>query len=255
MAAGFDAGAELALVARRFRAEGSAARAAGEKAYMKSALRFHGVGARGVRAAAAEVVARHPELTRAQLRALVDAAYRTDFFDLRSAGIGLLEKRHRLLERADLPWLIGLARASACWAHVDWLAAKVVGPVLLRAAPDLKEISAWARDEDFWVRRTALLAQLDELRAGRGDFQLFARIAAPMLGEKELFIRKAIGWVLRDVSRRRPELTFEFLRAHPGEPSGLTFREASRRLPEAMRRALQPPAPRAGAARRARARA
>lgn len=238
----FDAEAEVAKVARRFRAEGSPERAAGEKAYLKSALRFHGVGLPGVRAAAKELLARHPELTRAQLRALVDAAYRTDFHDLRSAGIAVMEKRHRLLEREDLPWLVGLVRTSANWAHVDWLATKVVGPVLLRASPSLKELSAWAKDEDsFWVRRTALLAQLDELRAGRGDFELFARIAAPMLPEKEFFIRKAIGWVLRDVSRRRPELTFGFLRAHAGKPSGLTFREASRHLPAEMRETLALP--------------
>jgi len=64
-----------------------------------------------------------------------------------------------------------------------------------------------------------------------------------MLPERELFIRKAIGWVLREVSRRRPELVFDFLRAHPEEVSGLTFREASRHLPEPMRRELVPPSP------------
>lgn len=242
----FDVDAEIAQVARRFRAEGSAERAAFQRAYLKSELRFHGVGIPRVRAAAAELLARHRELTRGQIRALVEAAYRTDFHDLRSAGIAALEKRHRLLEREDLPWLIDLVRTSANWAHVDWLAIKVVGRVLGRTSPELVEISTWARDAHLWVRRTALLAQHDELRAGRGDFPLFARIAAPMLPEREFFVRKAIGWVLRDVSRRRPELTFEFLRAHAGKVSGLTFREASRHLPEAMRRELEPPS-RAGA--------
>ena len=96
----------------------------------------------------------------------------------------------------------------------------------------------WARDSDFWVRRAALLAQLDQLRAGGGDFPLFAALAAPMLPEKEFFIRKAIGWVLREVGHRRPQLAFEFLRAHRAQLSGLTLREGSRRLPPAMRAAL-----------------
>lgn len=248
----FDAGAEIEAVAQRFRAEGSAERATSERAYMKSGLQFHGVGMPGVRAAAKELLARHPSLTRSELRALVDAAYRTDFHDLRSAAIAVMEKRHGLLERADLPWLIDLVRTSANWAHVDWMAVKMVGPVV-NGEP--KEIGRWAKDEDFWVRRTALLAQLDELRAGRGDFDLFARIAAPMLGEREFFIRKAIGWVLREVSKRRPELTFRFLQAHDGEPSGLTFREASKYLPAAMQRQLRAPERRAAAAPKARARA
>ncbi len=59
-----------------------------------------------------------------------------------------------------------------------------------------------------------------------------------MLTEKEFFIRKAIGWVLREVGRQRPQLAFEFLRAHRAQLSGLTLREGSRRLPPAMRAAL-----------------
>ncbi|HYV48525.1 MAG TPA: DNA alkylation repair protein [Myxococcaceae bacterium] len=234
---GLDVRAEIEGIARRFRAEGDAGRAAAERAYLKSELKFHGVGMPGVRAAAKELLARHPGVTRQELRALVDAAYRTDFHDLRSAAIAVMEKRVRLLEKADLPWLIELVRVSANWAHVDWLAVKMVGPVV---GSDAKELARWAKDApSFWVRRTALLAQLDELRGGRGDFQLFARIAAPMLGEKELFIRKAIGWVLREVSKKRPELVFDFLKAHEGEPSGLTFREASKYLPPAMQKTLK----------------
>jgi len=125
-------------------------------------------------------------------------------------------------------------RASACWAQVDHLATKVIGSI----AGVNARLRGWARDPDFWVRRTALLAQHDALRAGAGDFELFAEIAAPMLEEREFFVRKAIGWVLREVSKRRPELTAAFLREHAGRVSGLTFREGSRRLPAAMRAAL-----------------
>ena len=98
---------------------------------------------------------------------------------------------------------------------MDWLATKVVGPPGGGPArgPPKSQLQRWAKDEHLWVRRTALLAQLDALRAGGGDFALFAALAAPLLAEKEFFIRKAIGWILRDVSRRRPELTFDFLHA------------------------------------------
>jgi 3-methyladenine DNA glycosylase AlkD len=207
---------------------------------MKSALKFHGVGVPGVRAAAAALVKAHPELTREDVRALADAAYATDFFDVRSAAIAVMEKRVKLLQRGDVPWIISLVRKSACWAQVDWMATAVVEPLLERTSPGLPEVKAWAADEDFWVRRTALLAQLRALRSGGGDFPLFARIAAPMLPEKEFFIRKAIGWVLREVSKERPELVFQFLRAHQGQVSGLTFREASKYLPEELKRKLAP---------------
>lgn len=61
-----------------------------------------------------------------------------------------------------------------------------------------------AGDEDFWIRRSAILALLPGVRAGRPDLARFTRYAEPMLTETEFFIRKAIGWVLREISRRDP---------------------------------------------------
>ena len=228
--------AAVAFFEKRFAAAGSAARADSERAYMKSALRFHGVDAKTVRAACADFTRSHPALDHDGVVAAVDALYATDWFDLRSAGVGLLERTRELLTPADAAWLIALVRQSACWAHVDWLATKIV-PCALPDKPG-KLLRGWARDDDFWVRRTALLAQLDELRAGRGDFELFGALAVPMLADKEFFIRKAIGWVLRDTSKKRPALVADFVRAHGERMSGLTRREATRRLPEHLQQTL-----------------
>jgi 3-methyladenine DNA glycosylase AlkD len=232
-----EAGA-VAFFRARFRAAGDARDAAAQKAYMKSALAFHGVDQKMVRGACAEFCAAHPELERASLRAAVDALYASEWFDLHSAAVGLLERKRALIGTADARWLIGLVRASACWAHVDWLATKIVPRALGSEPARARTLRTWARDRDFWVRRTALLAQLDELRAGGDDFALFEELAVPMLGEREFFIRKAIGWVLRDVSRKRPELTFAFAKRHGAAMSGLTWREATRRLPSSLRAKL-----------------
>ena len=97
----------------------------------------------------------------------------------------------------------------------------------------------WSTDDDFWIRRASMLAQLPALRAGGGDFELFASVASSMIGEKEFFIRKAIGWVLRDVSKKRPGLAFDFLLDHIDQVSGLTLREGSKYLPEQQRAELR----------------
>ena len=73
------------------------------------------------------------------------------------------------------------------------------------------------------------------MRRGEGDFPLFERLAVPMLGETEFFIRKAIGWILREVSKRRPGLTVAFVRRHAAQLSGVTWREASKYIPPADR--------------------
>ncbi|HEX8792335.1 MAG TPA: DNA alkylation repair protein [Polyangiaceae bacterium] len=215
----------------RFAALGTAEGAAGAKAYMKSELRFHGVDAKTLRTEAVAFCKAHPQMDRAALVANVDALFATDAFDLRSAAVGLLERKWKLLEPTDGPWLGELARSAACWAHVDWLVTKVIAPLLQddRSLPSL--VRRWARDDSFWVRRTALLAQLPALRRGGGDFALFTEIAAPMLEEREFFIRKAIGWVLREVSKKRPKLVQAFLAKHRARCSGVTLREATKYLP------------------------
>ena len=122
----------------------------------------------------------------------------------------------------------------------------VIGGVAGESKTALRRLPVWARDDNFWVRRTALLAQLRQLSHEAGDFALFARLAAPMLGEREFFIRKAIGWVLREVSKKRPTLVFRFLRDHREEVSALTLSEGAKYLPAAQRRALGLTARRSG---------
>jgi 3-methyladenine DNA glycosylase AlkD len=219
----------------RFTAIGASARAESERAYMKSELQFHGVDAAQLRAECAAFCKAHPEMDRASLRATVDALFATSWFDLRSAAIALLERKWKLLEPADAPWLVELARAGACWAHVDYLVTKAIDPLIHANPRLLAKTRAWAKDPSFWVRRTALLAQLAPLRRGGGDFALFAELAEPMLDETEFFIRKAIGWVLREVSKKRPELVRDFLLAHGARASGVTWREATKYLPPAMK--------------------
>jgi 3-methyladenine DNA glycosylase AlkD len=224
---------------RRYRAAGTPARASGTKAYLKSDLRFYGTTMPDIRGAANDFARGHPDLSRSELRRIVDDLWSTDVFELRSAGVALLSRYSVLLEDRDLPWLLGFVRASKTWAHVDWLAADVIGGVVGESKIALRRLPVWARDDNFWVRRTALLAQLRQLSHEAGDFALFARLAAPMLGEREFFIRKAIGWVLREVSKKRPKLVFEFLREHRDRVSTLTLNEGAKYLPATQRRALR----------------
>ena len=223
---------------RRYRAAGTPARAEGTKAYLKSDLRFYGTTMPDIRTSANDFARANPDLSRGDLRKIVDELWSTDVFELRSAGIALLSKYSALLEERDLPWLLGFVRRSKTWAHVDWLATDVIGGVVGQSKTDLRRLPVWARDDNFWVRRTALLAQLRPLSHEAGDFRLFARIAAPMLGEREFFIRKAIGWVLREVAKKRPALTYGFLREHVGRVSGLTLREGAKYLPAEHREEL-----------------
>jgi 3-methyladenine DNA glycosylase AlkD len=228
----------VAFFTKRLRRAGSAARAKGEKAYLKSDLGFWGTGQDAIRAAVRAYCLAHPDLTRAELRAVAEMLYAADVHELRAAAIGVLERERETLVDRDLPWLIALVRKSRSWAYVDWIAPKVIGDVIARNPRSRKRLAGWAKDDDFWVRRAALLAEHEALRAGGGDFALWSRLAEPMLDEREFFIRKAIGWVLREVSKKRPELSYEFLRKHRDRVPSLSLREGAKYLPASKRRAL-----------------
>jgi 3-methyladenine DNA glycosylase AlkD len=229
---------KLTKLDRELRAVARPHRAAGEKAYLKSDLVFYGVMVPDYRRIAAEYAAARPELDRRELKAVAVAAFKTDVFDLRSVAIALLDRRRALLEERDLPWLLDLVDASKTWAHVDWIAVTVIGDVVGRYPASLRWLPIWAKQKNFWIRRTAILAQLPQLKRGEGDWPLFTRIAAGMLHEKEFFIRKSIGWVLREVSKKHPKPVYDFIRAHQDGMSGLTLREGAKYLSDAQRKTL-----------------
>ena len=219
--------------------QGTTKRALQEKRYLKSKLEFLGVGVPRVRREALAFVRAQPEMDRRELRALAEVAWASDVHELRSVAIGILERRSDALTSADAAWLLRLVESSDTWAHIDWLSIKVFGALTARHTALGATLDRWAQHDSFWVRRAALLSFHDALRAGEGDFDHFARLAVPMLGEPEFFIRKAIGWVLRTASLARPELVVAFVAEHGGALSGLTFREATRRLPAAAQRKLE----------------
>jgi 3-methyladenine DNA glycosylase AlkD len=117
------------------------------------------------------------------------------------------------------------------------LSGYVTGALLVAHPEAAEAIDAWASDEDFWVRRSVLLSQLEPLKAG-ASLERFGRHADAMLDEKEFFIRKAIGWVLRDHAKRRPDEVFEWLRPREARASGVTMRDAVKYLSPAQRDAV-----------------
>lgn len=220
---------------RRFRELGREERAAAEKRYLKSELDHFGVDVKGLRGEIGAFTRQHPDLVREDLLALVDELWGSRWHELRATAIGLLEAYVDLLVSKDAALVERMIRQGANWAYVDWLAIRVAGPLATRHVAVRKRLDRWSRHRSLWLRRASMLALLLELRAGRGDYERFARYAASMLHEREFFVRKAIGWVLREISKKRPELTIEFVEQHLGELSGLTLREGIKRLAPAVR--------------------
>jgi 3-methyladenine DNA glycosylase AlkD len=212
------------------KAAGDPERAVQEKRYLKSELRHWGTSMPAIRRVASAFAKAHPDLGHAELVALVEELWAEPVHERRVAAVELLDAYGPRLEARDLRLVERLIRESRTWALVDGLAATVAGGLVERFPELGRALDRWAVDEDFWVRRAALLALLVPLRRGGGDFERFGRYADAMLEEREFFIRKAIGWVLRDTGRKRPALVARWLRPRAARASGLAVREAVKYL-------------------------
>lgn len=221
--------AVVAGVDAALRSRAAPGRAAAEKAYLKSDLEHYGCSVPAVRAVAREAFRSGP-LDHDGLVALARDLWSAPVHERRLAAVELLVLGAELLGPGDMPLLERLLREARPWALVDPLAASVVGAVVARHPEAAATLDRWAGDDDVWLRRSALLALLGPLRRGEGDFERFSRYADALLDDRRFFVRKAIGWVLRDTARKRPGLVHEWLLPRARRASGVTLREAVKPL-------------------------
>ncbi len=216
-------------------------RAEQERRYLKSDLRHLGVPVPAIRAAIRDALATHPADGHDEVAALVETLWDTEpaVHERRMAAAEVLRARVAVLGPDDLVLIERLLRTSGTWALVDAIAPWSLAD-LADAHPEVDAaVARWGADDDLWIRRSALLRHLRPLREGRGDLAAFGAVADPLLADREFFVRKATGWVLRDASRRNPDAVAAWIEPRAAAMSSLTFREATRRLPEADRERLR----------------
>jgi 3-methyladenine DNA glycosylase AlkD len=232
-----DVPALAARIDASLRVAGTPERAASERRYLKSKLTHYGATVWEIRKAVRQI----GDLDHDSLIALVRLLWERPVHERRAGAAFLLDADASTLTPDDLALLEDLIRASKTWALVDVLAGDVVGMLRMRH-PDVAEtLRRWAGDDDFWVRRSALLAHLLPLRNGGAfarDFAAFGELAEPMVEEKEFFIRKAIGWVLREAGKKDPAEVYAWTAPRTQRLSGISIREAVRYLPEKRREEL-----------------
>jgi 3-methyladenine DNA glycosylase AlkD len=213
---------------QRLRAEGTPERAEGEKRYLKSDLEFLGATVWQIRSAVKDLT---PPMDHDTLVATVVDLWAVPIFERRMAAVFLLERNIDRLGVEDLALMERLVRESKTWALVDGLAGDVLGGLVGRDSAAVSPVmDRWAGDSEFWIRRSSLLAELGPIRDGHPLDRFLGR-ADQMLGEREFFIRKAIGWVLREAGKRRPDDVAAWLAPRTHRASGVTMREAVKYLP------------------------
>ncbi|MFA6070719.1 MAG: DNA alkylation repair protein [Janthinobacterium sp.] len=207
-------------------------RAAPMQAYMRDQFVFLGVAAPQRRLAVKALLA---DLKGVGADALLDHAHllwQQPQREYQHVALDMLALHRRQLSIEHIPALLALARQRAWWDSVDGMAG-IVGDVLQaelrRGGNGHAHMSDALRHMDFWLRRIAMLHQL----GWRGDTDagwLFDAALA-LAHEDEFFIRKAIGWALRDYAHHAPAEVLAFATEHRQQLSPLSYREALKHQP------------------------
>jgi len=195
---------------------------------MKSEMPFRGVSSPVQKRLWRDAFAAHPLATAADWTGVVLELWRTAAFrEERYTAVGLASDRRYLAyrTRAAIPMPEEMIVTGAWWDYVDALASHPLGDVLVS---DARRVAAlmrrWARDPNLWKRRAAILCQLR--RKKETDLSLLYDCIEPNLADREFFMRKAIGWALRQHAWTDGREVERYVKANRARLSALSVREA-----------------------------
>lgn len=208
------------------------ARAPAMQAYMKSAMPYMGVASADIRRTARAVSAGLEYSTADDWRADIlaiwrGAHYREEYY----AAIELAGMRYaRPFQRMDaLPKYREMIESGGWWDIIDAIAPHRLWDILEAERDAMREtMLLWAKDDNMWVRRSAILCQLHA--KAKMDLDLLYACIEPSITSKEFFLRKAIGWVLRQYARTDPDEVRRYVTTNEERLSPLSKREALKHL-------------------------
>lgn len=204
-------------------------RAVGQRAYMKSSMPFWGITKPEVDRLSKALFKLNQPANNDEYRATVryifqSAQYREEWY----AGLNYAMMFKKYITPANVDLYLWINSNTNWWDIVDTASVHLIGKSLHNDASLQSYLNQWISDENMWVRRTALITQLMYKKdTNKG---LLASLIQQTMHEKEFFIRKAIGWALRQYSKTNPAFVKEFIATHSDKLSNLSRKEGSKYL-------------------------
>ena len=194
------------------------------QAYMKTEQPFYGVQSKLRKQIFRDAIKKYPITSREEWERIVlelwNGTHREEMYQALE-----IAERYRIYHDEDAWQLFDkLLRSATNWDTVDWLSSNLIGILVYKYRHFEKQLVEWSEDENFWVRRASLLAHLKHKE--RTNIKLLSQTVLKLSNEKEFFIRKAIGWVLRQYSYTDGDWVIQFVNQYENKLSGLSKREA-----------------------------
>lgn len=196
-----------------------------QKAYMRNQFEFYGLSATERRTIQKPFLLKEFRPNKSELEELIKILWTKPQREYQLFAMDLLLKYVKEFEKEDIALLEYMVTNKSWWDTVDMIAVKLMG-AYFKKYPEARKhyVEKWLESQNIWLQRSALLFQLKYKK--ELDTELLSLTINSLLGSKEFFINKAIGWVLREYSRTDAAWVIEFV--HKTELSGLSRKEALR---------------------------
>lgn len=219
----------VSYVRESLEAVADASKAGPMAAYMKTDMPFYGVQKAGRTKITRELTRRFPPANRNEYHGLVRSLWSLPHREEKYIALSYARAFGVYVDVASVPLFKTLIVEGAWWDLVDEAATKLVGNALQKESASVTPIvTPWISDENMWLRRTSIICQLG--RKAATDTELLELACVTNFWDTEFFIRKAIGWSLREYAKTEPGWVRRFVEAHEDEMSGLSRREAMKHL-------------------------
>src|SRR5579859_5127448 len=228
MALELDQADLLERLVTAYRAAADPVRAPAMRAYMRDQFPYLGIPSPRRRTVSRQVLAGVPAPTEADLDAVSRACWALPEREYQYFACDWLARHARRLGPAFLDTAGYLVTTKSWWDTVDMLADNVVGAIVLAHPSTVSTMDSWLDSGNLWLARGAVLHQLRYRE--RTDVERLFRYCLARAGHRDFFMRKAIGWALRQYARTDPEAVRDFVQSHSDHLSPLSVREALKNL-------------------------
>ena len=197
--------------------------------YLKTSMPFYGVKSPILNEIVSEIKSKFTISNQEEYNAIITHIWEMSHREEKYISIKLARKWKKYITLDALKVYEKMIREGEWWDFIDPISQGLIGILLMNSRSEMNIIlDKWIDDENLWIRRTAILAHLKH-KENMDQEKLF-NYCLRRAHEKEFFIQKAIGWVLREYSKTEPEIVFSFIEEHDSVLSNLSKREGMKWL-------------------------
>ena len=199
-----------------------------QAAYMRNKFAFLGIPKPLLNQSGKGLFNKYPVGSNEELTELLLALWGKSYREYHYVACHLAYRYRKLWSLETLLIFEYMIRRYSWWDTVDEIAARLIGALLIRFPLLIERMDQWIEDDCLWIRRSALLFQL-KWKADT-DTDRLALYCQKTMHEKDFFIRKAIGWCLREYSKTNPVFVRDFIETHRSKLSPLSIKEGGKYL-------------------------